>query len=74
MFNKGDTVILNKDGKDCYKRNIVYKSIPDNVVMKIKSHQGSDNGRDIWEVEWKDKTDYYFDYCLELLYMGKVGG
>ena len=42
--------------------------------MKIKSHQGSDNGRDIWEVEWKDKTDYYFDYCLELLYMGKVAG
>tara|TARA_Y100000389_G_scaffold7976_1_gene7610 strand:+ start:284 stop:508 length:225 start_codon:yes stop_codon:yes gene_type:complete len=72
MFKKGDIVVLNNAGKDCYQRNINYKSIPENKLMKIKSHQGFDNGRDIWEVEWKDKTDYYFEYCLERLNMGKI--
>ena len=35
MFKKGDIVVLNNEGKDCYQRNIHYKSIPENKLMKI---------------------------------------
>lgn len=72
MFKKGDIVVLNNEGKDCYQRNIHYKSIPENKLMKIKGHKGFDNGKNIWEVEWRDKTDYYFQCCLERLNMGKM--
>ena len=64
MFKNGDLVMLNEAGKDCYERNENDKTIPQDKMMKIKSYRGFDNGRDIWEVEWEDKTDYYFEYCL----------
>ena len=67
MFKKGDTVVLNEAGVACYRRNRDDKSIPEKEIMKIKSYCGFDNGRDIWEVEWENKTDYYFEYCLEYL-------
>jgi len=74
MFKNGDLVMLNEAGKDCYERNINVKSIPKNKMMKIKSYRGFDNGRDIWEVEWEDKTDYYFEYCLNHVKMSKIAG
>ncbi len=74
MFKNGDLVMLNEAGKDCYERNINVKSIPINKIMKIKSYHGFDSGRDIWEVEWEDKTDYYFEYCLNHVKMSKIAG
>ena len=72
MFKNGDLVMLNEAGKDCYERNKNDKSIPKNKIMKIISYRGFDNGRDIWEVEWGEKTDYYFEYCLNNVKMSKI--
>ena len=65
-LQKGMLVILNSSGQNCYQRNKKNKKIPPNKIMKIKSYKGFDSNKDIWEVEWNNITDYYFEYCLSL--------
>jgi len=66
LFKSGDMVTLNNAGRSCWERNKVDKFIPPESKMKVIGTPSFDNGHWIIKVEYNNKVDYYFEYCLRL--------
>ena len=67
LFKCGDVVSLNNSGMSCWERNKTNKFIPPTSHMKVIGSAGFDNGNWIIKVEYNNKVDYYFEYCLCLV-------